>query len=432
MISTKNKYYENNSNLFIASDRSYEKPLTDNKVVSLFSGAGGLDLGLEQAGFETVLCVEIDKDCRTTLRHNRPEWTLFEDKIDASVPGDIRALTEKRIFELSGLEKGEAALVAGGAPCQSFSNIGKRDGIESEKNGTLFLEFLRIVRILEPKAVLFENVVGITQPKHRHVLHSMESTLSDLGYSTAQLIMNSADYGVAQKRERFILLALKGDKKPAFPLQSHSKDRVAWMNFSKQLTPQPSEVPGRWLTVRKAFTRIPKMSGMRKDFAVMNISKLVKDRMRFIQPGQNFHALPMNMRPNCWKNGRHQGTDTFGRLNADEPSVTIRTAAYNPAKGRYIHPWEDRGLTTHEMAALQGFPYSWEFKSHGRDRVTLVSAGRQIGNAVPPPLARALGKAVMLQLLEAREFDSILAQHFEMNQSEIHRPRQLREHFVRL
>lgn len=115
-------------------DVSREKDLTfsDNKVISLFSGAGGLDIGLEKAGFETVACVEIDADCRATLRHNRPSWKLIEDNLDGRTPGDVRAVTAQELLYLAGLRKGEAAIVAGGAPCQSFSNIGKRDGVEPE------------------------------------------------------------------------------------------------------------------------------------------------------------------------------------------------------------------------------------------------------------------------------------------------------------
>jgi len=106
----------------------------------------------------------------------------------------------------------------------------------------------------------------------------------------------------------------------------------------------------------------------------------------------------MELRPQCWKNGKHQGNDTFGRLISSLPSVTIRTAGYNPAKGMYIHPFENRGLSTIEMAALQSFPYNWNFKVKNREKVTLVSGGKQIGNAVPPGLAKALGLAIKQQL----------------------------------
>src|SRR6185295_9951519 len=128
----------------------------------------------------------------------------------------------------------------------------------------------------------------------------------------------------------------------------------------------------------------------------------VVKRMTYIKEGENFKVLPMKLRPNCWKSGRHQGNDTFGRLVADLPSVTIRTAAYNPAKGQYIHPFENRGLSTIEMASLQSFPFTWHFKSKNREKITLVSGGRQIGNAVPPRLAQMLGAAIKKQLLSKR------------------------------
>jgi DNA (cytosine-5)-methyltransferase 1 len=107
-------------------------------------------------------------------------------------------------------------------------------------------------------------------------------------------------------------------------------------------------------------------------------------------------VLPMEMRPDCWKSGKHQGADTFGRLRLDRPSVTIRTSAYNPAKGRYIHPTENRGLSTLEMAVLQSFPEDWAFECDGKP--SLVAIGRMIGNAVPIKLASALGQVLMCQL----------------------------------
>ena len=130
----------------------------------------------------------------------------------------------------------------------------------------------------------------------------------------------------------------------------------------------------------------------------MGVSAPVEERMNYVGVGQNFKVVPAELLPNCWKSGKHVGSDTFGRLNPAEPSVTIRTAGYNPSKGRYIHPYENRGLDTIEMAKLQAFPSDWYFHCHDRKKVTLVSAGRQIGNAVPPPLAQMLGYSVKMQI----------------------------------
>ncbi len=377
-------------------------------VVSLFSGAGGLDIGLEQAGFVTSVCVENDINCRETLKHNRPEWKVFESPhwvrdgvMREREPGDIRSIDADELMTFAGLKKGEVSLVVGGAPCQPFSNIGKKEGKHDKENGDLFLEFVRMVKGVQPKAFVFENVTGIAQKKHSDIIGYMCEKFEGDGYGISHAILNAADYGVPQRRERFFLVGIKGVKKPAFPMPTHCKDDNAWRYYINELNDKPDYKPGKWVSVKKAFSKIPANAKNRPDYVVMNISRKVVDRMKLIKQGENFKVLPMNMRPNCWKNGKHQGADTFGRLVADLPSVTIRTAAYNPAKGRYIHPFENRGLSTIEMAMLQDFPEDWIFKCHDRKQLTLVSGGRQIGNAVPPRLAKALALAIKKQILEA-------------------------------
>lgn len=382
---------------FVDIDQDRRLPKRNaGKVISLFTGAGGLDIGLEKAGFETAACVEIDEDCKETLRRNRPNWKIVE----GGSSGDVRDVSVEEILNATGIRVGEASIVTGGAPCQPFSNIGKREGIQDSKNGgDLFQEFVRIVTGVMPKAFIFENVVGITQHKHIEVLNYMKSCLRNSGYSITFKVMNAADYGVAQKRNRFILIGLRGDHVPALPMQTHfkSQDQYVESCFQFGISPYPNKA-NYWTSVGEAFRSINGWSENRDDNVVMNISDIVRKRMEHIGPGENFHVLPMEMRPKCWQNGKHQGQDTFGRLRLDEPSVTIRTAAYNPAKGRYIHPTENRGLNSMEMAALQGFPRDWHFYSAKYPKITLVSAGRQIGNAVPPPLGEAIGRALNFQL----------------------------------
>jgi DNA (cytosine-5)-methyltransferase 1 len=374
-------------------------------VISLFSGAGGLDIGLEQAGFHTIACIENDINCRATLKFNRPDWNVFEEsvkiesgKIITREPGDIRDIAVDEILNHVGLKKGQVTLVVGGAPCQPFSNMGKKEGLEDKKNGDLFQEFVRMVKGIQPEAFIFENVAGITQNKHAFVLDYMIKNFEGTGYGISHSILNSANYGVPQRRERFFLIGIKDSKNPAFPLPTHMKDIKSWETFTKDLNKIPKYIPESWVTVKDAFNRLPKNPEKREDFALMNISEKVVTRMKLIKQGENFKVLPSELRPDCWKSGKHQGNDTFGRLIADLPSVTIRTAAYNPAKGMYIHPFENRGLSTIEMAILQDFPLSWIFKHHGRGRVTLASGGKQIGNAVPPGLARAIGLSIKKQL----------------------------------
>lgn len=406
MIYTNSK---NETNYIDISDFPFGKNGMQFPVVSLFSGAGGLDIGLEESGFHTAVCVEYDTDCRETLRYNRPEWKLFEEgikmekgKMKTRIPGDIRDISVNELLKFAGLKKGEATLVVGGAPCQPFSNIGKKLGKHDEKNGDLFLEFVRMVKGIQPEAFIFENVVGITQDKHSDVISYMVDKFKGLGYGISHTVLNAANYGVPQRRERFFLIGIKGVENPAFPFPTHFKDTKHYDSFIKDFEVFPIKKFKKWVSVKDAFKKIFKNSEKRSDYALMNVADFVIDRMKLIKQGQNFKALPMEMRPNCWKNGKHQGNDTFGRLIADLPSVTIRTAAYNPAKGMYIHPFENRGLSTVEMAALQSFPFDWYFKSKGRDKVTLVSGGKQIGNAVPPVLAQALGAAIKKQIWAKR------------------------------
>ena len=391
-------YINTSQNIEYIDIHNYIKPAKKKlSVISLFSGAGGLDIGLEDAGYQTKVCVEIDEHCRETLKFNRPEWKVFEEK-DGRMAGDIRNIEPEELLKLADMRRGEVDLVVGGAPCQPFSNIGKKLGKEDPRNGDLFLEFVKMIRGIHPKAFIFENVVGITQKKHSQVIDYMKEQLSGLGYGLSFSVLNSADYGVPQKRERFFMIGIQGVNNPAFPLPTHAKNQKVWEVFLKNLNKTPSYKPQKWSTVADAFKTISPKDNIRSDYALMNCSDIVKHRMSHIEQGENFKVLPMELRPNCWKNGKHQGHDTFGRLKEDEPSVTIRTAAYNPSKGRYIHPTENRGLSTLELASLQSFPKKWVFRSKNRENVTLVSGGKQIGNAVPPLLAKAIGSAIAIQL----------------------------------
>lgn len=391
--------FEGNKFIDILDADTYQMNDNENKVISLFSGAGGLDIGLEQAGFDTAVCIEIDQHCRETLRHNRPNWKLIEsDKNGTRAPGDIRKISVSEILKASHLEKGQAALVVGGAPCQPFSNIGKKMGKECPENGDLFLEFVRVIKGVNPKGFIFENVSGITHSKHSSVLNYMKEQLSGLGYCVSAKVLSAANYGVPQKRERFILIGMKGNISPAFPLPTYFKNKEQFRRIIDSFNEAPPIKFRKWKSIGKAFAKLPKNYQQRDDFCVMNISDIVQKRMQKIGPNENFKVLPDAMLPNCWKSGKHQGADTFGRMDINDVSNTIRTAAYNPSKGKYIHPTEHRGLSSIEMASLQSFPMNWHFKIIGKSKMTLKSAGMQIGNAVPPDFAKAIGDALKKQI----------------------------------
>ncbi len=364
-------------------------------MISLFTGAGGMEIGLERVGFKTAICVEIDEDCRETLRINRPNWRIFEDDCDR-IPGDIRSISPEELFVEAKLAPGNISLISGGAPCQPFSNMGNKRGARDSSNGDLFIEFVKVVRSSRPLGFLFENVAGITQNRHAEVIDYMRHQFDGLGYGISFDILNAADYGVPQQRKRFIMIGLLG-KKPSFPLPTHCRDKAQWEKFTTSLNGTPNRNPSDWITVREAFNGLSPKLLQRRDCLGMKHSDEMKHRMSLIKQGQNFKSLPMGMRPNCWKSGKHQGQDTFGRIEENKPSPTIRTAGYNPTKGKYIHPNENRGLNTMEMATLQTFPNDWKFSTKS-GKPSIVSIGKQIGNAVPPLFSEALGKAIALQL----------------------------------
>lgn len=366
-----------------------EPQSTRGKVISLFTGAGGMEIGLEKAGYETAICVEIDPDSRETLRKNRKAWTLFEDD-HQRIPGDIRAIRPEELLLKANLKRGEAALVTGGAPCQPFSNMGKKLGQRDPKNGDLFLDFVRVVKGTQPEGFIFENVAGIAQGRHNEIVDYMSAQFAGSGYSVAFEVLNAADYGVPQQRKRFIMIGRRNGT-PSFPMPTHAKDGQTPTIF----TPDYGEPLKHWVTVEEAFSAIPSVNLSRSDCIGMRHADYMIERMSLIPQGRNFKVLPMHLRPKCWQTGRHQGQDTFGRMEADKPAPTIRTAGYNPTKGKYIHPFENRGINTAEMAALQSFPPDWYFTT-ATSKASIVSIGRQIGNAVPPTFAEALGKAIFV------------------------------------
>ena len=369
----------------------FQTPTFPKKVISLFTGAGGLDIGLHRVGFEVAACVDIDKPSWDTISANT-NWPVYRESA-----GNLFNIPTAALLRFAKVKSGEAALVVGGAPCQPFSNMGKKLGTKSH-DGRLFREFVRIVDETRPLGFVFENVQGINQSRHQEVFRYFLDVFGRCGYTLSTAVLNAADYGVPQNRKRLFVLGVRGVTKVHIPLVTHASnatlktlcsDQLLKPNIPRDLMPH--------VTVGEAFDRIPKSRLSEKDCLVMNVGEKIQERMRLIKPGENFHVLPMHLRPQCWRGGKHQGADTFGRLRRDTPSVTIRTAAYNPTKGRYIHPKEHRGLNTVEMAALQGFPTDWTFKG------ALVSVGRQIGNAVPPPLAEHIGKIMAAHLVQATD-----------------------------
>lgn len=344
---------------------------TPYKIVDLFSGAGGISLGLEtperlnglgnlgyenlgfnERTFETVLAVELDDEAAETFRTN----------FDAEV-------METNIREIDSFEEwGDADIVVGGPPCQGFSNLNsvKTDELDDERN-TLWRHFMRAVEEIEPDMFILENVPRFL--KSTEGARAVEIA-EDSGYTTVVDTLWAHDYGVPQKRKRGFIIGSK---------------------LGIPFFPEPLEEPVR--TVKDAIGDLPEEpTGENWHVSRKHVTELSKKRMAEVPPGGNRFDIPEELLPNCWKNKDSGGTDLFGRLWWDRPSVTIRTEFYKPEKGRYLHPEADRSITVREGARLQTFPDDFEF-SGARTRVA-----PQIGNAVPPKLAYHLGQAMKLHL----------------------------------
>ncbi|WP_003545346.1 DNA cytosine methyltransferase [Desulfotomaculum nigrificans] len=368
---------------------------TDLPVISLFTGGGGLDLGLEQAGFTTAAFVENDKYCIETIKANR-NWPLVGN-------GDVTEITSYDILKEANLSKGDVALLAGGAPCQPFSNLGKNEG-DKTLNGQLYKHFIRLVKEIQPAAFLFENVKGMLQ-NHKKVIQFMKEEFGKIGYGIAVSLLCAADYGVPQKRYRIFIIGRRDGKLPGFPFPTHANNpELSLKYFNTLCKSQDAFFPytelKKWVTVKEAFSKLTDKDYSKEYNYYANLSPRIIEMIKHIKPGTKmcWADLPEHLKFDCWKKGNFQGNDNFSRLQYDEPAVTIRTGAVYPAKGKYIHPKLDRGLSTLEMAVLQSFPISgdngWIFKGG------ITSVARQIGNAVPPLLAKAIGESLKLQISE--------------------------------
>lgn len=338
-------------------------PKRDYSLVELFAGAGGLALGLEQAGFQSVLLNEKDKYACATLRKNRPQWNVLEDDIQNV---DFTSL------------KGQVDLLTGGFPCQAFSSAGKKLGFE-DLRGTLVFEMARAIKEIQPKVFLAENVKGLVENDSGRTLDTIIRVIEDLGYKILEKdIYKAIFYKVPQKRERLIIVGVRADL--------YEK-----MTFKK---PSPYH---RVLTVKDALkagevykTDVPESTGQA-------YTKRKAEIMSFVPEGGYWRDLPIDLQKEYMMKSFFLGGGKTGmarRLSWDEPSLTLVCTPAQKQTER-CHPSESRPLTTREYARIQTFPDDWNFE--GSDGQIY----KQIGNAVPVNLALSIGKALVKMLNDA-------------------------------
>lgn len=325
------------------------------KCIELFAGAGGLALGIEKAGFDTIALIEFNKPASETLKKNRPEWNVIWDDI-----ANISCLDLEEYFSI---RKGELDLLSGGAPCQAFSYAGKRLGLEDTR-GTLFYHYAIFLNKLQPKMFLFENVRGLLTHDNGKTYKTILSVFEDAGYTTQYKVMNAWDYGVAQKRERLITIGIRNDL-------------VDEISFEY---PEPHDYKP---VLRDVLQNVPESLGTRYSAKKEAIFAMVP-------PGGYWRDIPEDIAKDymksCWymEGGR---TGILRRLSMDEPSLTVLTSPSQKQTDR-CHPLEPRPFTVRENARCQSFPDEWEFCG------TVGEQYKQVGNAVPVNLAYEIAKKI--------------------------------------
>lgn len=317
------------------------------RILELFAGAGGLALGIRNAGFDTVGLIENNADCVSTLKKNQPDWNVIHSGVE----------------DVDYSKFGNVDVVSGGFPCQAFSSAGKRLGFEDVR-GTLFFEMMRPIRELKPKVVLAENVQGLLNHNKGNTLKKIVTTLQKEGYSVTHQLLNAVDFGVPQKRKRLIMIAVLGNTIiPAIPIPKIAKKNI-----------------------RDALLGCPKSEGT----GYSSRKKVVLD---LVPPGGCWTSLPDKVQKGYMGASYGQGSKMGGRrgmarrMSWDEASLTILCSPSQKQTER-CHPDETRPFTVRESARIQTFPDSWEFVG------SVASQYKQIGNAVPVLFAEAIAKHV--------------------------------------
>jgi DNA (cytosine-5)-methyltransferase 1 len=322
-------------------------------AIDLFSGAGGLTLGLRLARFKVVGAVELSELAAETYRSNFRGIHLWET--------DIQKLSVARVLRELGLRPGQLDLLAGCPPCQGFSAMRSLNGHQTVVDGRndLVLQFERFVRGLRPKSVMLENVPALIRDKR---LTGLIGSLEDMGYSVTTEVLDASHYGVPQRRRRMILVACR---KGSIDLATKDTNRVTVRQAIGGLTarveredPLHDISENRQPKVARLISRIPKDGGSRRDLG--KGSQLACHR-------------------------RCDGfSDVYGRMAWEDVAPTITSGCINPSKGRFLHPEEDRAITLREAALLQGFPPNFKFDL----RRGKYAVAEMIGNALPPEFIR--------------------------------------------
>lgn len=340
--------------------------------IDLFCGAGGMSIGASMSGVNVTHAVELDSKAATTFKLNHQQTTLHNR--------DIRTVSK---LNFSGLKKNRSTVVFGGPPCQGFSTSNQTTRSKNNANNWLFEEYLRIVSEIKPDWVIFENVKGLAETEGGYFLDAVLKGFKKQGYTTDHFILNSADYGVPQRRNRlFIIGSLHG-----IELGPPKKTTYKPVTVKEAFHDLPNLENGAALNIM-AYPRNANYSYAKtlrgeldscSNNLVTNNAPYIIERYSHIPQGGNWEDIPIHLMKN-YVDATRCHTGIYRRLAEDEPSIVIG----NFRKNMLIHPWSDRGLSVREAARLQSIPDWFEF--HG----SIGFQQQQVGNLVPPLLAKAV------------------------------------------
>lgn len=373
-------------------------------ALDLFCGAGGFSIGMEHAGFNVVASIEFNPQIAETYKYNNPQTHLViddiryikasKDDIDISMPVHEHGFQDvKQIFDKDGIT---CDIIFGGPPCQGFSMAGRRIRtnsrfLEDERN-YLFKEFIRMVKYLNPKVFVIENVPGILNYNDGAVKRDIYNTFSELGYDVHAEVLCAADYGVPQMRKRAIFIGnnLGLCSSDFFPPATHNKDTyVSVMNAISDL---PNLTAGEGFedinySINVSLTEYQKKllnpSGLIYNHKSSQHKPETLELLKMIKEGQTMKDLPEEYRTKSVHSG------AYGRMEGNSPAYTLTTRLNTPSVGRITHPKQHRTITPREAARIQSFPDRYKFVGD------ITSIGMQIGNAVPPLLSEAIGNHII-------------------------------------
>ncbi len=346
------------------------------RVLDLFAGCGGLTSGFVASGaFKSVGAVEVDPHAAATYAVNFGEHVYV---------GDIAGWRWRGGPPID--------VVVGGPPCQGFSGLGLRD--PHDPRNMLWQEYVRVLQSVRPAFFVLENVPPFLRSGQFALLQDETQPGGRLAdFHLEAHVLNAADYGVPQSRRRAVVIGRRRELDELGPPPVLNADPVdlATALAGVPVQASPAELPRRSRTVNDAV--VAGSYAMEELHVTRPVSDIWRRRYEAVPSGGNRHDLPHELRLPCWQGDFTGAGDVMGRLHWTKPSVTVRTEFFKPEKGRYLHPEEHRAITHYEAALLQGFPA--DFRWCG----SKASIARQIGNAVPPPLARAIARHLAGRLL---------------------------------